>query len=584
MTTKIITVEATPPAESTGADYYKGAPLNAAEFDQNLVNLRAAVDRKASLSNPTFTGTVVLPATTSIGDVSATELQYLNSVTSNVQDQINSKPPINNPTFTGTVSLPGGTANGVLYLNGSKQVTSGSGLTFNGAKLTVSGTTNEATTITSNATTTALVLDNTHANGWGSNLAIKTGGVTAGFFGTVGSLLGSTSQNLAIYATAGNGVCFYTNGSTERMTLDSPGNLGLGVPPSAWYSSHKAIQVGAVAAMSSYAGTSTNISRNWYANTSGTDTYLTSSNAQLFQMSSDGYKWFTAPSGTAGNAITFTQAMTLDANGRWLLGTTSGVGNDFTSIRFNSSSFYSQGMNMVDANASSNGGIFMVFRRSDDTGLGSIKRSGTDTALAIDGNSYLAFQTGSTERARITSSGYLLVGTTSSDGAGGVSIVPSAVGPRIMCKGPGTTSFYDALQIYSTGASDYRFFVGYDGTVHAVNTTISAISDIRYKENIRDLDDGLATIMSLKPRKFDWKEGKGKNIKNDRGFIAQELEQVLPELIDTWKGEAPEGEEPYKSVRQDLIPILVKAIQEQQAIIESLNQRIEALEYTKQGE
>ena len=141
MTTKIITVEATPPAESTGADYYKGAPLNAAEFDQNLVNLRAAVDRKASLSNPTFTGTVVLPATTSIGDVSATELQYLNSVTSNVQDQINSKAPINNPTFTGTVSLPGGTANGVAYLNGSKVLTSGSALTFDGTNLRTGGIT-----------------------------------------------------------------------------------------------------------------------------------------------------------------------------------------------------------------------------------------------------------------------------------------------------------------------------------------------------------------------------------------------------------------------------------------------------------
>ena len=137
---------------------------------------------------------------------------------------LSTSPTLVTPTLSG-VTLSDGTANGVLYLNGSKQVTSGSGLTFNGAKLTVSGTTNEATTITSNATTTALVLDNTHANGWGSNLAIKTGGVTAGFFGTVGSLLGSTSQNLAIYAAAGNGVCFYTNGSTERMRLDSSGNL-----------------------------------------------------------------------------------------------------------------------------------------------------------------------------------------------------------------------------------------------------------------------------------------------------------------------------------------------------------------------
>jgi hypothetical protein len=51
MSTKIITVAATPPSESSGADYNKGAPLNATEFDQNLINLRAAVDRRALASS-----------------------------------------------------------------------------------------------------------------------------------------------------------------------------------------------------------------------------------------------------------------------------------------------------------------------------------------------------------------------------------------------------------------------------------------------------------------------------------------------------------------------------------------------------
>jgi hypothetical protein len=74
----------------------------------------------------------------------------------------------------------------------------------------------------------------------------------------------------------------------------------------------------------------------------------------------------------------------------------------------------------------------------------------------------------------------------------------------------------------------------------------------------------------LKPRTFDWKEGKGKNIKDDRGFIAQEFEQVFPDLVDNWKDPAPEGEEPYKSVRQDLIPVLVKAIQELSAKVAAL--------------
>ena len=108
-------------------------------------------------------------------------------------------------------------------------------------------------------------------------------------------------------------------------------------------------------------------------------------------------------------------------------------------------------------------------------------------------------------------------------------------------------------------------------------TTISAISDQRFKENIRDLDVGLDAIMALKPRKFDWKAGKGKDKKDDRGFVAQEFEQVFPDLIDEWKDPAPEGEEPYKSVRQDLIPVFVKAIQEQQAMINELKAEVAAL-------
>ena len=98
------------------------------------------------------------------------------------------------------------------------------------------------------------------------------------------------------------------------------------------------------------------------------------------------------------------------------------------------------------------------------------------------------------------------------------------------------------------------------------------------KENVRDLDVGIDAIMALKPRKFDWKAGKGKDIKDDRGFIAQEFEQVFPDLVDTWKDPAPEGEEPYKSVRADLIPILVKAIQELKAQNDELKARITALE------
>jgi hypothetical protein len=60
----------------------------------------------AKLAAPTFTGAVVLPATTTIGDVTDAELATLEGVTSSIQDQLDEKAPLNSPTFTGTVIMP----------------------------------------------------------------------------------------------------------------------------------------------------------------------------------------------------------------------------------------------------------------------------------------------------------------------------------------------------------------------------------------------------------------------------------------------------------------------------------------------
>jgi hypothetical protein len=180
---------------------------------------------------------------------------------------------------------------------------------------------------------------------------------------------------------------------------------------------------------------------------------------------------------------------------------------------------------------------------------------------------------------RLDSSGNLLVSTTSAVTTNvGSRLMYGATDPYISSTLTASTNPTTSYLLYSTGASAYRFYVGMGGTVYATNTTITAISDQRLKENIRDLDDGLETVMALKPRKFDWKTGKGKDIKNDRGFIAQEFETILPDMVDEWKDPAPEGEEPYKAVNANLIPTLVKAIQEQQTLITQLTARITALE------
>ncbi len=77
-----------------------------------VTGLQAALDLKAPLASPTFTGTAVLPSTTSIGTVSATELGYLDGVSANLQTLLDLKAPLASPTFTGTVVLPSTTSIG----------------------------------------------------------------------------------------------------------------------------------------------------------------------------------------------------------------------------------------------------------------------------------------------------------------------------------------------------------------------------------------------------------------------------------------------------------------------------------------
>jgi len=114
----------------------------------------------------------------------------------------------------------------------------------------------------------------------------------------------------------------------ERMRLDSSGNLGLGVTPSAWGSAYRtAMQVGAGACFAGTSGSSASdyfaIGGNFYLNSSASYRYITTATANRLEASAGEFRFYNAPSGTAGNAITFTQAMTLDASGRLGVGTTS---------------------------------------------------------------------------------------------------------------------------------------------------------------------------------------------------------------------------------------------------------------------
>jgi hypothetical protein len=112
----------------------------------------------------------------------------------------------------------------------------------------------------------------------------------------------------------------------SAMVLTSGGNVGLGVTPSAWRSTDKALQINTYTSISSNNAGDTQLINNAFFNSAGSAIYLNTAQASRYEQYQGVHAWYTAPSGTAGNAITFTQAMTLTASGNLGIGTTSPIG------------------------------------------------------------------------------------------------------------------------------------------------------------------------------------------------------------------------------------------------------------------
>ena len=111
------------------------------------------------------------------------------------------------------------------------------------------------------------------------------------------------------------------NRAGNNITMcEGGGNVGIGVTPSAWLSSLSALQVKGVNGLYGAGSSEFGSVQNCFYNASSQWIYGTTAAAGKYAISSGVHQWYNAPSGTAGNAITFTQAMTLDASGNLLVG------------------------------------------------------------------------------------------------------------------------------------------------------------------------------------------------------------------------------------------------------------------------
>ncbi|MBS1624630.1 MAG: tail fiber domain-containing protein [Bacteroidetes bacterium] len=157
----------------------------------------------------------------------------------------------------------------------------------------------------------------------------------------------------------------------------------------------------------------------------------------------------------------------------------------------------------------------------------------------------------------------------------------SATNSKMLMDGSSNTFRPTNDNVMSLGASGSRWTA-----VWATNGTIQT-SDERFKTNIQPLAPGLSAVMQLKPISYTWKDEKlrlGTGI--NYGFSAQEVSNTIPDLVihsattvDKETGKmTSEYADSYGVKYSEFTPVMVKAIQEQQAIIEKLQKQVDELQ------
>ena len=175
------------------------------------------------------------------------------------------------------------------------------------------------------------------------------------------------------------------------------------------------------------------------------------------------------------------------------------------------------------------------------------------------------------ESMRLDSSGNLLVGTINPGGAGGVSFRGNTADTtNVVWNRPSSSGTSYPLEFQNGGS--IVGFVSYTNTV----TTYTSLSDYRLKNTITPMTGALAKVQALKPVTYKWNADGS----DGQGFIAHELQAVVPNCVTGEKDAVDENGNPqHQGIDTSfLVATLTAAIQEQQALITSLTDRLTALE------
>jgi hypothetical protein len=436
-------------------------------------------------------------------------------------------------------------------------------------------------------------------------LAIQTNGTTQAVSISTGQVA-TLAQNPILTSGTANGVA-YLNGSkavTSGSALVFDGtNLGLGVTPSATSSGVKSFEMqGVGSGLVSFGSADTVVTAGAFFSATGWKYSVSSSAVSYYYQSAGKHQWFNAASGTAGNALTATQAMTLDANGSLAVGGTTVVTNNGgITANTTSSGSIATSLAMRNAGTANGSGSYLTFRGVSNTSaehdycyLAMV----ADDTTAKTGSIRFSTTAGSSpvERARITSDGNLLVGTTSASAGSGSAVWNSnnstwtfRVNSAASSNPNGLLITYSAASPNSSGdqfiycadsGSTQRMSVRSNGGIANFSANDVNLSDRREKTNFAPAKSYLDVICAIPVQTFNYID---QNLAEDDGLtlgvVAQDVQAVAPEMVmeSNW-GTEDKPKMRLSIYQTDLQYALMKCIQEQQSLITTLTARITALE------
>jgi len=608
------------------------SPTELSYLDGVTSAIQTQINTKAPSAGPTFTGTVVLPSTTSIGTVSDTEISYLDGVTSAIQTQLNTKI---DGTMTANYLAKAADSNtvtaSVVYDDGTNV---GIGTSSPGARLDVATTSGDCIIRVGNGTSQArfavdndgpyiypltsgdsslrvftptgseaMRIDPSGFVGIGTSspaagLQVANGNVRltngAGFT-TANSLIreinsasGSGNQfvtsaigfNIGDFSNAGFltfSTANYASTPTERMRITQTGQVGIGTasPEAHLTVSGTANAVdGAIISI--------------YETSTGNDARL-----RIVQDAGAAYYDATYASGSNQHIwkIGGTERMRLDASGNVGLGVTPSAWSTYRVLQIGGdSAVYALGSNEIGTvqNAYYNSGW-----KYGATGIAASwnyqYQGGTYWQTAPSGTAGAAI--GFTQAMTLDASGNLLVGTTSNYGGRRLDLRGGNAGyissfTNSDASPSGIQAYYSGATPNGTGnyflhcsdATAERMYVRSNGGISNYQANDTNLSDERLKTDIQDAGSYLEKICSIPVKTFLYSDQT--DDERNLGVIAQDVDAVAPELVDhDGFGEAPEGEPPYLAIYQtDLQYALMKCIQEQQMLINDLTARVAQLE------